>query len=825
MPSFGLISQLAQTRITLPLTHIETRFRVTGEFVSVEMDQVFEQTARESLDVTYTFPLPGDAAVYRCEMIINDRVIRAQVMESQEARRTVAEKKAAGQRTALVEMDRDNLFTLQLGNTAPGDRIVIRFAYFEKLDRLGGSSLSLRIPFCPGIRYIPGQPLLRKNRGLGSVDDTDQVPDASRLSPPRIAGDHPDPATLYLHGTLDADEVSLSSLSSATHPAIVRPANALLEVELAGEEQVPDRDFVLRWDESALANAKPKVWACDHTAADQTRWLYALLQLRAPLAQSTAAVSDAYAQDIYFLLDRSGSMDGPNWTQAAAALEAFVRQLGARDRVWITCFESRYQDFSDAPMPRDEILADPAFQNLAQLGTGGGTVLLPALQHVLVKRAQHSLQRPARLILITDGQVGNEDEILRLMRQPAQQGLPMHCFGIDSAVNDAFLKNLARITGGRCALMTPQDDVPAAVEKLAVTLRRPVLTNLSLEGEHLTPRETHTQPDLCAGEVLITPIRLRADLAGSVQLTGILPDGSQQQIRYDLSEAQPDSENAVPRLLWAHRRIRHLLETGRQPDAIQLAITHNLTCRGASFVAWDKAEKVPVAMREVYQPSMGLDKCVSDVQKAPQSLTQFSRGMAFFESKVTDYQKAHALRTCSDEELTGELDSMSLLSEHSDVCYSLSPAPMHQAASCLGFDFETTGPVLPRRVRQVFETLHQAYGGLHAAEDDSSVRLAAWTHRFGRLLIAKLAIPNAVGYLIAVVLRTWAMETLSGQREQQLETWLKDLETAPDTVSYLTAALAAAPSSQALKDAQNLLEVTLAHPVKEKRSWLKRAAK
>ena len=75
--------------------------------------------------------------------------------------------------------------SFQLGNTVPGDHIVIRFAYFQMLFRLG-EGLSLRIPFCPGIRYIPGKPLLRKNRGLGTVDDTDQVPDASRITPPRI---------------------------------------------------------------------------------------------------------------------------------------------------------------------------------------------------------------------------------------------------------------------------------------------------------------------------------------------------------------------------------------------------------------------------------------------------------------------------------------------------------------------------------------------------------------------------------------------------------------------------------------------------------------
>lgn len=819
MKPFGLISQLANTRVTLPLTHIETRFRVTGEFAAVEMDQVFEQTARGPLDVTYTFPLPGDAAVYRCEMIVNNRLIRARVMEEQEARRTVAEKKAAGHRTALVETDRDNLFTLQLGNTAPGDRIVIRFAYLEKLDRLG-SSLSLRIPLCPGIRYIPGQPLLRKNRGLGSMDDTDQVPDASRLSPPRIRADHPDAATVYLHGSLDADEVELRTLSSPSHPAIIRPAGNILEVELAGEDHVPDRDFILRWEETPPpAQAKPKAWCATHTdPATGLSHRHALLQLRAPQADNTTAASDDFAQDIYFLLDRSGSMDGPNWTQAAAALHAFVRQLGARDRVWLTCFESAFQDFSDSPMPRDELLADPAFQNLAALGTGGGTELLPALLHVLEKRARHSTRNPARLILITDGQVGNEDEILRLMRQPAQHGMPMHCFGIDRAVNDAFLKNLARITGGRCALMTPDDDIPAAVEELAHTLRRPVLTRLRLEPAHAeTPNESGTLPDLCAGEVLLTAVCLPAEGTQPISLTATLPDGAPHTVSYDISAVLPDELNPIPRLLWAKERILHLLDTDRNDEAIQLAITHNLTCRGAAFVAWDGAEKVTVAKREVCQPSLDLSSGLGalfgpSVQSsrshpmipAGAALHDLPQEMHFFEAKVADYQRASFLRMCSDEDLVGE------------VRYSLAETP---ATPPFLPNLRATPDFysgLPDTVSRLIAKHQPAYGSFDAPEDDTAVPLAAWVHRFARLLATRAALPEPVARLLALLLRGWALAILGTQRQRQLQTWLTDLETAADPAAAFSELLAAAEPDHLLKDAKKLLEVTVAHPVKKK---------
>src|SRR4029077_7748714 len=174
--AFGLIAWLEQTQIHLPLKAVTCRFEVSGPAGDVQIGQVFQQSAGQPLDVTYSFPLPSKAAVYRCEMVVNDRTIRAKVVEQEAARRLAKQKKAEGRRTALVEMERGNLFTLSLGNVQPDDIIVIRFAYFEELDAWK-DELALQIPFTPGVRYIPGEPLLRSNCGRGVVDDTDQVPD------------------------------------------------------------------------------------------------------------------------------------------------------------------------------------------------------------------------------------------------------------------------------------------------------------------------------------------------------------------------------------------------------------------------------------------------------------------------------------------------------------------------------------------------------------------------------------------------------------------------------------------------------------------------
>ncbi len=766
---FGLLAWLGQTRVHLPLTHIETRFRVTGEVVTVQIDQVFEQNAREALDVTYTFPLPGSAAVHRCEMIVNDRVIRAVVMEEQEARRVVAEKKAAGHRTALVEMERENLFTLQLGNVNPGDRIVIRFAYIEQLDRLG-TQLSLRIPFSPGIRYIPGKPLLRANRGKGSVDDTDQVPDASRLTPPRISGDHPDAATLYLEGLFDADDVELRTLSSPTHPSIFRNIAGRIEVELAGDQHLPDRDFVLRWEEITAAEPVTRSWSCAHDGNG-----YALLQLRAPQTAAVAA-SDDFAQDIYFLLDRSSSMEGVKWKKCAEALHAFVRELGARDRVWITCFESRYQDFDAALLERDAILADAGFQNLASIGTDGGTELLPALEHVLKVRQSHGADRPARLILITDGQVGNESAILTRMRQADAAALPMHCFGIDDAVNDAFLKSLARQTGGRCALLTPDDDIPAAVRRLAVTLRRPVLTNLVLTGEHQTTDDTPKLPDLHAGEVTLLALRV-ATGAQEATITARLTDGTPWLQRFILQE---DADSQSPRLLWAQRRTRHLLEVRKPQAAVNLAIAHNLVCQGASFVAWDEVEKVSVAKREVYQPA-------PDIQAASLAGEDIDdlkvmRRMSFSRAPVVDspITKLFAAKVYKKASLT------------------LPDAPAGRIFARMAVD--------------------------DLADDRAviSPRLRTWERQFQSCLrSAGLSCDEAVR--LSNLLHAWAGEIISHSREALLLAWVNTLNASVTPLEELRQFILTNVTGPALQDLKRLLdEVLLPSPAQRVQRFISR---
>jgi Ca-activated chloride channel family protein len=583
---FGLIAWLEETRIRLPLQGVECRFEVSGDVASVEMEQVFQQTNTVPLNCTYTFPLPGNAAVYRCEVQIGSRTIVARVEEQEKARRIFREKVEAGHRAGLVEMERENLFTLSLGNIQPKDSITVKLAYFQTVERCN-HELSLLVPFCPGVRYIPGRPLWRDSSGKGTVPDTDQVPDASRISPPRIDANHDDAAYVSVTGLLCL--VDAASISCPLHKINIASKGESVFVDLQFRADVPDRDFVLRWREKISTETTVKGWSYEsdgHT--------YALAQLKAP---ENAHVADACEQDHYFLVDRSGSMAGEKWAATTEALKRFVRQLSANDRVWITFFETTFADFAERPMAPAELLKDRNFLHIEKRGASGGTEMLPALRHITARAAELSFKqsRPANLVIITDGEVGNEEAIIEALRPFPD--FRTFTFGIDGTVNDAFLRNLARRQRGVAVFRTPVEDISGAVEALASKLRKPVLT--AIQPAENWESAASSLPDLFGGDLLLVPLRI-SGTQDCVAFSGRLPDGS----AHTISVALTPSTNPAIKLLWFKDRIQRLLEEGKASEAVTLAIANNIICKGAAFVAWDEQEKVAVAQEELYQPSI-----------------------------------------------------------------------------------------------------------------------------------------------------------------------------------------------------------------------------
>ena len=575
---FGLEAWLEATRIRLPLREVAVRADVAAGFASVEIDMLFEQNNTEALDCRFVFPLPSAAAVYRCEMHVNGRVILARVEERSEAEELYKKAKREGMRAALARQERENLFTLDLGNLQSGDRILVRFAYIESVQRLK-EQFSLRIPLNAGIRYCPGTPLLRPNRGNGILDDTDRVPDASQISPPRIEAGHVDAAGIDITVRLRGGLQSACAVSSPSHMMMVRMEGGDLVATLASDHSMPDRDFVLLWSGQKKSATSATVWL------DEKR--RGILELKLP---ETAEVSGAAERDIYFLLDRSGSMEGANWTGACKALAAFPAKLPASARMWLSLFDTEVRDYAEAPLPARDIDFGVDGENIRRFGANGGTSIQRALEHATTKIQTHSASRSAVVVLITDGQVGNESETLKAAKAC---GCPVHVLGIAMGVSDS-LGALADETGGRAVFLSPGEDLVGAVERFVPILGKPLVEAIALSPGWETVDEKALR-DAVPGDTVIVSVSASAD-AGKLILSGRAADGSAWGIEPDVCS------EAAAGLVWARARIRYLDRRGA-PEALALAKETNLLSAKSAFVAWDEAENGVVAKREIEQPA------------------------------------------------------------------------------------------------------------------------------------------------------------------------------------------------------------------------------
>jgi len=591
---FGLEAWLEKSRIVLPLRGLSVRADITAGFADVEVDQLFEQNNAQPLDCRYLFPLPANSAVYRCEMRVNGRVIIAKTEKRSEALKLFKQAKARGRRAALTESERDNLFTLSLGNLQPGDVVLMRFAYLQPVQRLR-ERRTLRIPVNPGVRYIAGEPLVRENSGPGPADDTDLVPDASRITTPRIAPDHPDAASLHATVRLRGAGEFADSASSPSHPIVIRREGEDLLAALAIDGNLPNRDFIFTWNEKCPAVPVVRAWLDEGNRG--------LLEIRLP--EAPASTTSTPPPDVYFLLDRSGSMGGDNWTGACKALAAFVPRLHPDTRVWLALFESSVRDYESKLIRAADINFGVDGSAIYTIGVGGGTELVPALEHLRAKKQTHSGEHPAAVLVITDGQVGDEYGAVMAAKKI---GCPVHILGVAMTANDG-LDALAKETGGRAIFLAPGEDIAGAVERFAPVLRAPVVTGLTMPPGWTTADETPLR-DLCEADDIVVAISAAKD-ARDLDIGGQTAGGTSWSF-------VPERQSmAKAGLIWARSRIRSLDISDREDEALVVAKEFNLLSSDAAFIAWDEAEQVPVAQSEIIQPALEVEEYVSACMAPP----------------------------------------------------------------------------------------------------------------------------------------------------------------------------------------------------------------
>jgi Ca-activated chloride channel family protein len=582
---------------------------IQGDLATVTVTQTFVNPVQTALNATYLFPLNEKAAVFAMTMEVGDEVVHAKIDKREEARQTFEQGKRQGKAAALLEQHRPNMFTQEIANLMPGQPIKVTLKYVQTVPRKDGA-YELAVPLVVvGPRYIPA-PNAEWPPVAAVLSPTPRndapPPHVSPPSPPGVwqlgpVPKYPEVAGLTIPASIDADRVSIrvnlasgmpiAGVASATHALAVSGDAQTKTIALADGRTIDNCDFVLRYQ---LSGSAPQAGLLAHR--DERGGTFSLL-IEPPQGISNA---DVTPREMVFVLDTSGSMMGLPIEASKTFMRHALASLRPTDYFRVIRFSNNASEFSSGPVPATPGNVQAGIAYVNSLSANGGTEVLTGLQ-----LAYGVTQSPGTLrivVFLSDGYVGNEPEILRLVAASVGQGR-LYAFGIGSAVNRYLIAEMARLGRGLSRIIDPTEKGHDAAIAFARRLETPVLTDIAIDWGSLRPEAVSPShiPDLFQGDSIRIQGRFAAAGTHTIKVSGLV-NGRRAvlPVQIDLpADNTGPSREAIP-LVWARSRIAdhmrelmvpaNLRKSGQADDALKGAVTDlglkfSLVTQWTSFVA------------------------------------------------------------------------------------------------------------------------------------------------------------------------------------------------------------------------------------------------
>jgi len=564
-----------------PLKHTDVKAEISGALGRVTVTQEFRNPFQVKIEAVYTFPLPPDAAVDDMTMLIGDRTIRAKIKRREEARAIYDAARKSGHMAGLLDQERPNIFTQAVANIMPGAKVKIAISYVETLPYESGQ-YRFEFPMVVGPRYIPGR--ATGSQGGGWAPDTDQVPDASRITPNVTPEGTRAGHDISIQVNLDAG-MPLDSLESPTHDTSIRPGPRQAVVRLKDKAVIPNKDFILKY-----AVAGRGIGDAVLTHHDERGGFFTLL-LQPP---ERVAVSEILPKELIFVLDTSGSMSGFPIEKAKEAMLLALDGLNPQDTFNLITFSGdTHILFPDAVLATSENLREARAFLQSRYGSGG-TEMMKAIRAAL--GGGESRDRVRVVCFMTDGEVGNDLEILAEVQK--HSNARVFAFGIGSSVNHFLLDNMARYGRGEVEYIGLNDDGSAAARRFHERVRNPLLTDVSIDWGGLPVADIYPKriPDVFSAKPVMISGRYTAPGQGTLRLRGKMAGHDfTREVRVDFPAAATSHD--VLATLWARQRVddlmgqdlagaqRGAMRKDLQEQIVQLGLDYRLMTQFTSMVA------------------------------------------------------------------------------------------------------------------------------------------------------------------------------------------------------------------------------------------------
>lgn len=500
---------------------------VHGRMLEMRLEQRFRNPEGQNVEVNYTFPLPWGAVLMGIDVTLNGQKLHGVVTAKQQAREQYEEALSEGNTSILVSRNRDQSYTLELGNLLAGELCTIVLRYAQLLQPEQGS-LRLMLPTTIAPRY-----------GDAARDGHFEPHAAPVIS---TVAEYPFDIQLTFHGTL-----AQARVSSPSHALASQHVDGAVSVRLALHSWL-DRDFVVVLND--LAQTSMGISAVDQVEPGITTVLASF----SPVLDA----SQTLPLTLKVLVDCSGSMNGDSIEAARRALANFVDGLTPQDRFSLSRFGSTVEHRSKALWAGAPPAKAAAKQWVDRLAADlGGTEMTQALKSTMA--LPHS--QACDLLLVTDGEIHGTDEVLAAA---TSAGHRIFVVGIGASPAEAHLRRLATATGGACEFVAPGEAVEPAVLRMFHRLRSPSVTGIRIEWpEGSTLIDASQLPSsVFDGDTVTVFGRVQADsgsvLDAPIRLQGKYKGKEEESVLAELTCGPIEDPANTAARLWANSRCEAL---------------------------------------------------------------------------------------------------------------------------------------------------------------------------------------------------------------------------------------------------------------------------
>ena len=560
--------------IECPLKHTDVQVEISGFIASVKVTQTFSNPLPEKIEAVYVFPLPHESAVDGMTMVIGERRIVGLMTRRAEARQVYESALKQGRTAALLEQERPNIFTQSVGNIGPNQEVKVEITYVDVL-KYDCGSYEFHFPMVVGPRYIP---------------DTDAVPDASRITPPLLNPAQRNGHDIAVSVLLDAG-VPIQNPASGNHRvAVTRQENQKARIVLESDDSIPNKDFVLRY---GVTGPKPAMALLTHSDGSLGHFMLMVQPMENEQLQKSPP------REIVFMIDVSGSMGGAPTEKCKEVMSHLLKLCNKEDTLQVITFASDTYKLFEKPLQVNETNSTRALNFTQGLQGGGGTEMLKGIRMAIDDPLD--AQRVRVVIMLTDGYIGNEAQIIEAVGKGCNDQIRFWCVGIGSSPNRFLVDGVARQGGGMGKVLGLNDDSKALSEEMMERIHRAQLSKVKINWGGMNVCETFPVkiPELWSGHPIVIYGQYSINAENSRTRLAINGNVEGEPVSWplDVDFAADATYHAAIEKVWARQKIEDLMQQtfykgspAIEEEVTSIALQYSLMTQYTSFVAVDEIE-------------------------------------------------------------------------------------------------------------------------------------------------------------------------------------------------------------------------------------------